>query len=76
MADVESGYDAILAFGREVIRLGGSPLAEHGVGRNPVKQQLLAALYGREGIEEMRAVKRALDPDFKLAPGVLFSAGT
>jgi D-lactate dehydrogenase (cytochrome) len=74
MADVESGYDAILAFGREVIRLGGSPLAEHGVGRNPVKQQLLAALYGREGIEEMRAVKRALDPDFKLAPGVLFSA--
>ena len=32
-ADVESGKEAILAFGREVIRLGGSPLAEHGVGR-------------------------------------------
>ena len=41
MADVESGKAAILAFGREVIRLGGSPLAEHGVGRNPIKQQLL-----------------------------------
>ena len=73
MADVESGYEAIRLFGREVIRLGGSPLAEHGVGRNPVKQQLLEELYGREGIGEMRAVKRALDPDFKLAPGVLFS---
>jgi D-lactate dehydrogenase (cytochrome) len=72
MADVESGRDAIRAFGREVIRLGGSPLAEHGVGRNPVKQELLAELYGRDGIDEMRAVKRALDPDFKLAPGVLF----
>ena len=73
MDEVESGKAAILAFGREVIRLGGSPLAEHGVGRNPVKQQLLLELYGREGIEEMRAVKRALDPDFKLAPGVLFT---
>ena len=73
MADVESGKEAILAFGREVIRLGGSPLAEHGVGRNPVKQQLLAELYGAEGIDEMRAIKRALDPEWKLAPGVLFT---
>jgi D-lactate dehydrogenase (cytochrome) len=72
MADVESGCAAIMMFGREVIRLGGSPLAEHGVGRNAVKQQLLMELYGQEGIEEMREVKRALDPDFKLAPGVLF----
>ena len=72
MADVESGREAILACGREVIRLGGSPLAEHGVGRNPVKQQLLVELYGRDGVDEMRAVKRSLDPDFKLAPGVLF----
>jgi len=74
MDEVESGKAAILAFGREVIRLGGSPLAEHGVGRNPVKQQLLLELYGREGVEAMRAVKRALDPDVKLAPGVLFGA--
>ena len=55
-----------------MIRLGGSPLAEHGVGRNPVKQELLVELYGREGVDEMRAVKRALDPEFRLAPGVLF----
>ena len=73
MADVESGEAAILTFGREVIRLGGSPLAEHGVGRSPVKQQLLLELYGGDGVDAMRRVKRALDPDFKLAPGVLFS---
>jgi D-lactate dehydrogenase (cytochrome) len=72
MADIESGRAAIMTFGREVIRLGGSPLAEHGVGRNAVKQQLLKELYGQEGIDDMRRVKRALDPDFKLAPGVLF----
>jgi D-lactate dehydrogenase (cytochrome) len=70
--DVESGKAAILTFGREVIRLGGSPLAEHGVGRNPVKQQLLLEMYGQDGIEEMRAIKRAFDPEWKLAPGVLF----
>ena len=71
-ADVERGKEAILYFGQEVARLGGCPLAEHGVGRNPVKQALLRGLYGDAGIEEMRAVKRALDPEWKLAPGVIF----
>jgi D-lactate dehydrogenase (cytochrome) len=70
--DVVRGKEAILEFGREVARLGGCPLAEHGVGRNPVKQALLRQLYGESGIGEMRAVKRALDPHWKLAPGVLF----
>jgi D-lactate dehydrogenase (cytochrome) len=72
MADVASGKQAIRAFGRRVAELGGSPLAEHGVGRNPVKQALLEDLYGRAGVDEMRAVKRALDPGSKLAPGVIF----
>ena len=56
----------------QVISMGGSPLAEHGVGRSTMKQQLLRLLYGADGIEEMRRVKRALDPGWKLAPGVLF----
>jgi D-lactate dehydrogenase (cytochrome) len=73
MADVTAGEDAILTFGRAVIRLGGSPLAEHGVGRHPVKQRLLEELYGREGVEDMRRVKRAIDPEWKMAPGVLFA---
>jgi FAD/FMN-containing dehydrogenase len=29
-------------------------------------------MYGDEGVEQMRAIKAALDPDWKLAPGVLF----
>lgn len=73
--DVLAGREAVLAFGREAIRLGGAPLAEHGVGRNPTKQRLLEELYGAHGIDEMRAVKRALDPAWKLAPGVLFPRG-
>ena len=72
--DVKAGKEAILEFGREVARRGGCPLAEHGVGRSPVKQALLKQLYGDRGIQQMRAVKRALDPQRKLAPGVLFGA--
>jgi len=53
--------------------LGGAPLAEHGVGRSALKQRLLRDMYGEEGIEQMRAVKRALDPTWKMAPGVLFA---
>ena len=70
--DVARGREAILECGRAVVELGGCPLAEHGVGRNPVKQALLRQLYGDAGVAEMRAVKAALDPEGKLAPGVLF----
>ena len=72
LADVDLGRNAILEIARRVVAMGGAPLAEHGVGRNPLKQQLLRELYGERGIEEMRAVKRALDPEWKLAAGVLF----
>jgi D-lactate dehydrogenase (cytochrome) len=70
--DVRLGEEAILEFGEEVIALGGCPLSEHGVGRNPTKQALLRRLYGEAGIEQMRRVKAALDSGWKLSPGVLF----
>jgi D-lactate dehydrogenase (cytochrome) len=71
--DVTKGKELILALGREVTRLGGSPLAEHGVGRSRIKQALLHQLYGAGGVDQMRAVKRALDPEWKLSPGVIFT---
>jgi D-lactate dehydrogenase (cytochrome) len=73
MEDVEQGHAAILEMARHVVEMGGAPLAEHGVGRSAMKQRLLRELYGDRGIDEMRAVKRALDPGWKLSPGVLFS---
>ena len=72
LRDVEEGHAAILDMAREVVAMGGAPLAEHGVGRSALKQRLLRELYGERGIEEMRAVKRALDPGWKLSSGVLF----
>ncbi len=70
--DVAAAKDAMLEFGRAVARLGGCPLAEHGVGRSAVKLALLRQLYGDGAIAEMRAIKEVLDPDSKLAPGVIF----
>ena len=48
-------------------------MAEHGVGRNPIKQELLRDLNGEQGIDEMRHVKRAIDPEWKLALTVCHS---
>lgn len=72
-AETRSGEEALLKLGASAIALGGSPLAEHGVGRNPIKQRLLRQLYGDSGVAAMRRVKAALDPEWKLAPGVVFT---
>ena len=70
--DVRQGREAILQLGAAVIAMGGCPLAEHGVGRNSIKQQLLRQLYGDEVISAMRAIKLGLDPNGSLASGVIF----
>jgi D-lactate dehydrogenase (cytochrome) len=70
--DMERGREALMEAADAVIRMGGSPLAEHGVGRSAMKQRLLRQLYGDAGVDSMRAVKFALDRAGKLSPGVLF----
>jgi len=72
LRDVDNGRDALREMASGVMALGGAPLAEHGVGRNQLKQQFLREMYGENGIEQMRRVKRALDPEAKFAVGVLF----
>lgn len=71
--DLARGREAVLALGQTVVAMGGCPLAEHGVGRHPVKQRLLELLHGRDGVAAMRAVKRTFDPSGQLAPGVLWA---
>lgn len=71
-ASMARARQAQVAIGQVAIELGGSPLAEHGTGRNAGKKRLLEALHGAKGVESMRATRRALDPRRLLAPGVLF----
>jgi D-lactate dehydrogenase (cytochrome) len=73
--EVLRGQEALLEFGDEAKRRGGCPLSEHGVGRSPLKQQMLRRFLGDGPIEQMRAIKRALDPELRFAPGVLFPPG-
>ena len=50
--------------------MGGAVSAEHGVGK--LKASFLEIMYGPEHIEEMRSLKRAFDPDWRLGDGNLF----
>ncbi len=67
--DLRRAEDLYGEFAREAVRLGGSVAAEHGIGR--IKKPFLAIQYSPEDIEAMRAVRRALDPEGTLNPGVL-----
>jgi hypothetical protein len=46
--------------------------AEHGTGQNAQKKGFLVTMFGEKGVEEMRQVKRAFDPEGILSPGNMF----
>jgi len=57
-------------FARQVVRLGGSVAAEHGIGR--IKKKLLPVQYSPEQLCAMRNIKQVMDPHYTFNPGVLF----
>lgn len=59
-----------LKFIRKGLSLGGTVSAEHGIGK--IKRHYLEMMYGRKGIQEMVAVKKALDPRCILGRGNIF----
>jgi FAD/FMN-containing dehydrogenase len=64
LARIQKVVEATL---REVIALGGTVAAEHGIGK--IKQQWLPLQMTPLQVRAMRAVKRELDPAGILAPG-------
>jgi D-lactate dehydrogenase (cytochrome) len=73
LAEYECGKALYQQWAKQVVALGGSVSAEHGIGR--LKVALLALMVGAEGVGQMRDLKRLFDPDLRLNPGVLFLKG-
>jgi D-lactate dehydrogenase (cytochrome) len=71
-AEARSGEEALLELGDVARALGGAPLSEHGVGKSPLKQELVRRFYGDAAIEDMARLKLAFDPSGVLAPGNIF----
>jgi D-lactate dehydrogenase (cytochrome) len=68
--EVDQAMDTYSDFAAEVVRMGGSVSAEHGIGR--IKRDFLRVQFGDEEIAAMQEIKRALDPAGIFNPGVLF----
>lgn len=69
-AEYDSGKKLYRSWAEQVVAWGGSVSAEHGIGRS--KKELLALMYGDEGLAAMRRLKNLFDPDNRLNPGRLF----
>ena len=54
----------------EAIRLGGTISGEHGIGK--LKKKYLLQMFGKDGIEQMIAIKKTLDPKNLLCKGNVF----
>lgn len=69
--DAEKVRNMFLGWAKEITGMGGAVSAEHGVGK--LKASFLEIMYGPEHIEEMRAVKRAFDPEWRLGRNNMFT---
>jgi D-lactate dehydrogenase (cytochrome) len=65
--EVEQGMHNYMTFAKKAVELGGTVAAEHGIGK--LKRAFLEVMYGPEGISQMQAVKRAVDPKWLLNQG-------
>ena len=71
MEDFRKAKEAYAELAARVIELGGSPSAEHGIGK--MKVSYTEMMYGPEGVAQIWNVKRTMDPDGILNPGNMFA---
>lgn len=73
MEEYELGRALYLDWAKQVVAMGGSVSAEHGIGK--MKTDLLHLMYGEEGIRNMQQIKKIFDPGGRLNRGNLFIEG-
>jgi len=64
------GKELYTRWAEEIVRMGGSVSAEHGIGK--LKVWLLQKLYSEENLQAMFELKRLFDPQLRLNPGNIF----
>ena len=69
MEDFEKAKEVYSRFAQKAVELGGSPSAEHGIGK--IKTGYMELMYGPEGVERIRRMKAVLDPKDILCRGNL-----
>jgi len=67
--EMHLGLSIYREFAEKVVSLDGTISAEHGVGK--IKKEFLSIMFLEKDLEEMKAVKRALDPCLMINPGTL-----
>jgi len=72
--EVEQGMNNYMTFAKRAVELGGTVAAEHGIGK--LKRAFLEAMYGADGISEMQAVKKSLDPKWIINRGNMIPVPT
>ncbi len=72
LEELELGKKIYKKFAKKAVEFGGSVSAEHGIGK--IKHEYLIVMYGEEGVNQMRAVKNALDPYGLFNRGNMFDA--
>jgi D-lactate dehydrogenase (cytochrome) len=67
LEELEHALSLYSGFAEKAVAFGGAVSAEHGVGK--MKKKFLHLMYSDDRIEQIRRVKRALDPKWLLNPG-------
>ncbi len=68
--EYERGKALYFEWAGQVVQMGGSVSAEHGIGK--LKRDFLKIMFGKDGIEQMHILKAHFDPNGLLNPGNLF----
>ncbi len=69
-AEAEVALRIYTGLARKAVQLGGTVSAEHGVGKKMIDgKPYLHMMYGDQGLREIAAVKRVLDPRMRLNRG-------
>ena len=71
MEEFQRAMEIYTEFGKKAVEFGGTVSAEHGIGKT--KAKFLKTMFSEEQIDQMRLVKKALDPTGLLNPGNIFS---